>query len=122
MTRNTEQRAAIRAVIELAQRPLSVPEVLEAARSTVSSLGQATVYRVIKKGLADGWIEQIDLPGEPARYERAGKHHHHHFHCRACGRMFEVPGCRVAAPDSVPAGFRVEGHDMLLHGTCRDCA
>jgi len=120
--RNTEQKAAIRDAIEAAQRPLSVSELLAAARRTVATLGQATVYRVLKQGLAEGWLEQIDLPGEPARYESAGKHHHHHFHCRACGRMFEVPGCRLAATGPLPRGFRVEGHEMLLHGTCRDCA
>jgi Fur family ferric uptake transcriptional regulator len=120
--RNTEQKAAIRQAIEAAQRPLSIPELLGKARRSVATLGQATVYRVVKAGLADGWLEQIDRPGEPARYESAGKHHHHHFHCRSCGRMFEVPGCRLAAIEPLPQGFQVEGHEMLLHGTCRDCA
>ena len=38
-----------------------------------------------------------------------------------CGRMFEVPGCRVAEPAALPRGFRVEGHEMLLHGRCGEC-
>jgi Fur family ferric uptake transcriptional regulator len=121
MTRHTEQRASIRHAIETAARPLSVQEVLEAARHSVPGLGQATVYRALKQGLQEGWLLQIDVPGEPARYERAGQHHHHHFHCRCCGRMFEVPGCRLTQPVPLPPGFRVEGHEMLLHGRCGEC-
>ncbi|MGD8818379.1 MAG: transcriptional repressor [Acidobacteriota bacterium] len=121
MARHTEQRTSIRAAIESAARPLSVQEVLEAARRTVPTLGQATVYRALKQGLREGWLVQIDVPGGPARYEASGKHHHHHFHCRRCGRMFEVPGCRLKQPVRLPDGFRVEGHEMLLHGRCREC-
>jgi len=121
MSRQTLQRSSIRRAIERAARPLSVAEVLAAARHTVPSLGQATVYRELKRALEDGWLQQIDVPGEPARYERAGKTHHHHFHCRRCGRMFEVPECRIDERLALPRGFHVEGHEMVLHGTCGEC-
>ena len=48
----------------------------------------------------------VYLPGEPARYEPAGKGHHHHFRCRGCDRLFEVTGCRPAAAARPPRGFR----------------
>lgn len=121
MSRNTEQKASIRSSIDAAARPLSVEEVLHAARRAVPTLGVATVYRTLKNGLEEGWLEQIDLPGQPSRYESSGKHHHHHFHCKHCGRVFEVPGCRLQPSTTLPPGFQVDGHQMILQGRCRDC-
>ena len=81
----------------------------------------ATVYRNIRALLDDGWLHQIDLPGEAARYEIAGQPHHHHFRCDRCRRVFDVP-CPGAPPvDGVPTGFVVTSHDVLLQGRCADC-
>ena len=78
-SRKTKQRDAVRAILEGAQRPLSVDELLKAASRRVKGLGVATVYRAVGALVAEGWIETVEIPGEPARYERADKGHHHHF-------------------------------------------
>lgn len=109
------------AAFEATDRPLSPEEVLTKARQQVETLGIATVYRTLKLLVEEQWLVPVELPGEAARYERAGKHHHHHFHCRQCGRLFEVEGCLEAFRTLTPAGFELEGHDMLLFGRCADC-
>lgn len=120
--RNTNQRKAIRDVFTEANRPLSTHEVLAAAQQHIRGLGIATVYRTIKLLLDSGWLTTVKLPGEPPRYEIAGKPHHHHFYCRHCARVFEVPGSDALLNAVVPAGFRLEGHDLVLRGRCADCA
>jgi Fur family ferric uptake transcriptional regulator len=122
MTRNTKQRAAIREVVEEAGRPLSADEILAGASGQVSGLGLATVYRSIKDLLDEEWLTAVELPGEPPRYERAGKAHHHHFHCCTCGKVFEIEGCPSEVEKLVPPGFRVSRHEILLHGSCPVCA
>ena len=121
MQRNTAQRRAIIAAFEQANRPLSPHEALAAAQRENAGLGIATVYRTIKLLVADGRLVPVELPGEPPRYELAGKHHHHHFHCRTCGRLYEVEGCLDAIRKLTPAGFELEGHDTLLFGRCAHC-
>lgn len=121
MIRKTRQRAAIRGALEAAGRPMSPEEVLVAAQKQVDGLGIATVYRNLKSLVEEGWLVTVDLPGQSARYELAGKDHHHHFHCQNCGRVFELHGCVERLAELVPAGFSMSGHDLLLYGLCQPC-
>lgn len=121
MERNTRQRSAIRRAFETTDRPLSPAEVLEAAQDEVPGLGIATVYRAIRDLQAAGWLTPVEIPGEPARYERAHLGHHHHFHCRTCNRVFEVHGCPANLSRLAPSGFEVESHDVVLYGRCDRC-
>lgn len=122
MQRETRQRRAIRQIFEESGHPLSPRELLEAAREHVAGLGIATVYRNLKSLQDEGWIVPVDLPGEPSRYEVAGKGHHHHFHCRNCDRVFEVEGCPGNLRNVTPDGFQLERHEFVLYGLCEACA
>jgi Fur family transcriptional regulator, ferric uptake regulator len=119
--RNTRQKQAIRDAFTEADRPLSPEEALAAAQRHYGTLGIATVYRNIKLLLAEDWLDPVSLPGQATRYEVAGKAHHHHFHCRKCGRMYELGGCAGTVLPKAPRGFRVAGHDLLLYGNCARC-
>lgn len=120
--RRTSQRDAIRAVFDQAGRPLSPQEVLLAAKKRVPRLGIATVYRTVKGFVDEHFLATVDLPGEPPRYELAKLSHHHHFHCRSCGKAFDIPGCPGHMRLTTPAGFVVEEHEIVLYGRCPDCA
>jgi len=121
-SRRTVQRAALRRAFESAARPLSPGEALAAAQAEVPRLGLATVYRNIRSLLDEGWLAEVPLPGAPNRYEVAGKHHHHHFRCRVCDRVFEVEACPPDLSRMVPRGFRLDSHDITLVGICAACA
>jgi Fur family ferric uptake transcriptional regulator len=84
-------------------------------------MGIATVYRTIKRLLDESWLAAVELPGEAPRYEIAGKPHHHHFRCNACNRVFDLVGCPNAFESILPAGFRLEGHELFLFGRCQEC-
>lgn len=115
MQRDTQQRRAIRRAIEDADRPLSPQEVLDAARAHCQGLG-------LKALVADEALAQVELPGEPPRYESTGKRHHHHFHCRMCDRVYELAGCPEGLRRLTPAGFALESHEVVLYGRCAACA
>ncbi|TVP55443.1 MAG: transcriptional repressor [Gemmatimonadales bacterium] len=122
MQRETKQRRAIRKALIDAGHPLSPQELHESAQEEVSGIGIATVYRNIKALHEDGWLEIVELPGEPPRYEVAGKDHHHHFHCRSCDKVYEVEGCPGNLKAVTPEGFELEGHEFVLYGLCVKCA
>jgi Fur family ferric uptake transcriptional regulator len=122
MKRDTQQRRAIRRTIEDNGRPLSPREVLDSARGLCPGLGIATVYRTIKALAEEGSLAQVDLPGEPPRYEATGKVHHHHFHCRGCDRVYELVGCPDGLRGLTPSGFSLESHEVVLYGRCASCA
>ena len=115
MKRKTDQKTAIRDALGNAGRPLTAQEVQELAQVDVPSLGL--------KALADaGELHAVELPSQPTRYEPAHLHHHHHFQCNHCQRVFDVPGCGVRfEADRLPAGFAVTRHEVTFYGDCADC-
>jgi Fur family ferric uptake transcriptional regulator len=120
--RTTCQLDAIRGVFERVDRPLGPRECLALAREDVAGLGIATVYRNVRRLVEEGWLRIVELPGTPDRYERAGKRHHHHFHCRSCDTVFEVEACPGDFKSLSPRGFRVEAHELILYGRCARCS
>jgi Fur family ferric uptake transcriptional regulator len=120
--RKTKQRDALREVLQRADRPLSVSELLDAASKKVDGLGVATVYRAVGALLDAGWIEAVEIPGESTRYERSDKGHHHHFQCERCDRVFDVDGCLDNLRELVPPKFTINGHAVTLYGLCGACA
>ena len=120
--RNTRQKEAIRDSFMSSARPLTPEEVLRAAQQKVDGISMATVYRNLNSLVTESWLSPVDVPGESTRYEVAGKAHHHHFQCDACGKMFDMPGCAVPAKQKLPPGFRATRHELFLYGQCAECA
>ncbi|MFH0731135.1 MAG: transcriptional repressor [Pseudomonadota bacterium] len=122
MKRKTSQRAAIEQTFRNQDRALGIEEILRNGREVVESLNLATVYRNLKLLVEIGWLKQIYHPSLGTLYERTGKAHHHHFHCHACNRVFELPGCALNTKEAAPKGFVVENHEVFLFGICPSCA
>lgn len=124
MTRMTRQRSAIEAAFAKAGRPLSPTEIHASAVKEIENLGLSTVYRTLRRLEEEGVIAPVTVPGEPPRYELAhvADHHHHHFHCRKCGRVYDIAGCPTGLRKMTPPGFTVEAHTLVLHGLCDRCA
>ncbi len=124
MSRATAQREAIWAALEAAPGPLLPEEVLEQAQASCDSLGQATVYRALKRLEDEERIVRVTSADGRARFEIA-QAHHHHFHCTDCDRVFDVPGCGVTSNSlskRLPKGFALEAHELWLHGRCAECS
>lgn len=122
-TRATRQRDVISRVLDHAEGPLTVGDVLEQAKSDLPTLGIATVYRTLKLLTEQGRIHPVVLDGETL-YEASGKGHHHHFSCNRCGRVFTLHTCPVSLPKgtALAGGFIVQSHEVTLYGLCPECA
>lgn len=119
--RNTRQRTAVRRALEANRTPMRAQEIREVAAREVPAIGLATVYRALKSLIESGEVVTVALPGDTPRYELVHAHHHHHFRCRQCGRVFEVDGCPGDLATFAPAGFAVDGHEVVLYGRCLGC-
>lgn len=118
--RKTRQGDVIREVFEQEARPLGAAEVLTLAQKSIASLGQATVYRAIKKFVDDGWLIPV-VVGGTTRYERSEIAHHHHFHCETCDKTFDLPGCVGNLSKLVPDAWKVFTHELTFFGMCQSC-
>jgi Fur family ferric uptake transcriptional regulator len=121
MQRLTRQRMAILKYFSEIKRPLSVEEILLFASKEIPDINLSTVYRNLKTLVKQGMINPVELPGENIRYEAIEPHHHHHFLCEKCDRLFNILGCPDGLAALVPAGFRLQSHSITLRGTCTDC-
>jgi len=119
--RVTKQRLAIRRIIQDSPRPLLAQEILELAKPIVPALSLGTVYRNLKAMVEEGDLKAVFLPGENPRYEPSGRHHHHHFQCLHCRRVYDIDACPGELSDLAPSGFVVEDHELTLYGRCAEC-
>lgn len=119
--RSTRQRNVICQIFADFPGPLRADEVAVEARRQLPGIGVATVYRTIKLLAEEGWLQQVHLPGEVARFERTDATHHHFFKCTMCQKIFRLQGCAKAVEKLAPPPFRVTGHEILLYGQCANC-
>ena len=125
--RLTSGRRLLVDVLGVADRPLTVPDIIAAA----SSLAQSSVYRNLTVLLEAGVVRRLLGTDELARFELAEDlaDHHHHLLCSSCGSVSDVraapkleralsEAARLAADE---AGFEVTEHRIDLVGRCSAC-
>lgn len=125
--RLTSTRRAIVEALAIAEKPLSIPEIL----STGAGLAQSSVYRNLAVLERAGAVSRVVTTDEWARFElsEALTGHHHHLVCSRCGAVDDV---RI--PDDIEsdldhalevlaqrAGFELQHHRLDLVGVCSAC-
>lgn len=122
MKRNTQQGNLILKVIKSANRPLTPLEIHQRASSSSPRIGIATTYRHLKSLAEKKQVVGVDYPGQPPRYEWADGEDKVHFACRSCNKLFALEDTTGDTPPAkVPRGFRVQGFEVMLYGTCPEC-
>lgn len=125
MERITKQRSAIFKVLQQTDRPLSIDEILAAARAEYPKLAERTVFRHLKELTRESKLVRLNFPGQPNRFEIPSGLHHPHVICRDCQKVFnlehETPNLSASYP--APAGFELDGEEVVFFGRCkvRDC-
>lgn len=126
--RASAPRAAVVELIARQECVLTAHEIAAELRRRRRPVGIATVYRTLELLEQLKLVQRLDVGGGSARYEPAlpgGEHHHHHLVCEGCGRVtpFEDPGLERAI-DALARRleYRVGEHDVILKGSCPDCA
>ena len=125
--RYTDNRRELVAVLDAAEAPLTIPEILERR----PGLAQSSAYRNLSVLERAGVVRRIVTTDEWARYELAEEltEHHHHLICQTCGRVedFTVSAALERSIDdamaaaAVAAGFALDHHRLDLVGRCARC-
>jgi Fe2+ or Zn2+ uptake regulation protein len=125
--RYTPGRRLLVDVLAAAERPLTIPEILERDPSLASS----SVYRNLVTLEQAGVAAKVITSQDHARFELAEQlgHHHHHLVCDECGKVddFTLPdGVEGSLEQALRRAARKRGYQPLNHrldltGTCPDC-
>jgi Fur family ferric uptake transcriptional regulator len=125
--RYTGNRRAVVEELARSERPLSIPELLDAR----SELAQSSVYRTLAVLERAGVVRRLHTSDDFGRYELAEDltEHHHHLICTRCGVVedFTVSDSLEADLDrslrrvASRRGFADAGHRLDIVGTCVNC-
>jgi Fe2+ or Zn2+ uptake regulation protein len=125
--RYTANRRALVELLDRADHPLTIPQVLERGKR----LPQSSVYRNLAVLEQASVVHRIVTSDEFARYELVEDltEHHHHLICMNCGRVEDFTASPAVERSAVSglkraaarAGFDVKSHRLDLIGLCRNC-
>lgn len=125
--RYTSGRRALVEVLQDAEQPLTIPQLLDER----PDLPQSSVYRNVAVLERAGVVRRIVTADEFARYELAEDltEHHHHLICSHCGDVtdFTVPSRletdleNAATRVAKRTGFLIEHHRLDFVGLCPAC-
>jgi Fur family ferric uptake transcriptional regulator len=125
-------RRALLELLDTQECALTAQEIEDALRERGSGRGRrvvsrASVYRILDELEQLGLVQRVETGQAMVRYERVCEHseHHHHLVCDECGVVmpFSDAGLEraiVRLSERVP--LAVSEHEIVLHGSCRDCA
>ena len=126
--RYTPKRRALVTLLERADKPLSMSDLLAGK----TGLPQSSIYRNLAVLEQAGAVRRVITEDEFARFEltEALTEHHHHLICSNCGKVEDVtiPADLESSMDRTidrvarRAGFAHVSHRLDLIGTCRSCA
>jgi Fur family ferric uptake transcriptional regulator len=123
---------ARRAVVELldSQRcALTAVEIEDALRGGEARrrVSRASVYRILEELERLRLVQRVETGQAMVRYERVCEHeeHHHHLVCDECGVVMPFSDKAIESAietlsERVP--LNVSEHEIVLHGSCQDCA
>ncbi|MEJ3742529.1 transcriptional repressor [Actinomycetes bacterium KLBMP 9797] len=122
--RSTQQRSAVRELLDRTEGFHTAQELHAMLRETGVKVGLTTVYRTLQNFVESGEVDVMRPPAGDYLYRRCRQGHHHHLVCRSCGRTVEVAGPaaeRWAERVAVEHGFTEVSHTFEIFGTCADC-
>jgi Fur family transcriptional regulator, ferric uptake regulator len=122
---------ARRAVVELLdgqECALTAVEIEDALRAHGKSrrVSRASVYRILDELERLRLVQRVETGQAMVRYERVCGHaeHHHHMVCDSCGLVMPFSDEaleRAIETLSERVPLAVSEHEIVLHGSCRNC-
>jgi len=100
-------------------------ELLQDLKRAKSSVSRATVYRTLAKLVDAGLLRRLEIGNRTVYDHDYGYPWHEHLVCQKCGRMIEFTSEAIAQAVKAVAAqhrFRADGHDLIVKGTCAECA
>jgi Fur family peroxide stress response transcriptional regulator len=119
--RLTPQRQQVYDVLLHKRDHPTAEEVFIRAKKSMPEISHATVYNCLDALVKSGLARQVNVERGATRF-CPNMTEHGHFHCSACGTIYDVDLPRELPGVTVPHGFQPAGYDVTIHGLCAQCA
>lgn len=123
--KTTLPRLKVLSILENSKiRHLSAEDVYRELLNDETSLGLATVYRVLTQFEEAGLVIRHNFEGDKAVFELNDLEHHDHMICIKCGKVIEFFDPSIERHQDLVAerhDFTIQDHSLTLYGTCKTC-
>ncbi len=123
--KTTLPRLRVLSILEDSEvRHLSADEIYKSLSQDDSTIGLATVYRVLTQFEDAGLVIRHNFEGGRSVFELNDEDHHDHMVCVKCGSVIEFFDRRIEEQQekvAVDHGFTIQDHSLTLFGTCNHC-
>ena len=120
--RNTRQKYVVLKIIRDSKDHPTISEIYEKVQNIDPSIGQATVYRNVKRFLDEGKIYQIKTKNGIDRYDYYTDHVH--FECLKCGNIIDIVDDEMLVSIKNRYQNRNEeiiNYNLMIEGFCNKC-
>ncbi len=129
----TQQRKMVLDIFKNRTGHYTAWEIYEILRKKKTNISLATVYRTLEILTEMGFLDRVDIPNSPSRYEYIGedgsaKPHHHHLVCLGCGKVIDFESDLMPVIQKLQSDlekqfhFVITDHHIRFEGYCEDCA
>jgi len=118
--RLTPQRQQVYDVLVQRRDHPTAEEVFIRAKKAMPEISHATVYNCLDALVKSGLARQVTVERGATRF-CPNMLEHGHFHCSACGTIYDVDLPHELPCVAVPRGFKALRHDVTIHGVCAEC-
>jgi Fur family peroxide stress response transcriptional regulator len=119
--RLTPQRQQVYDVLLQKRDHPTAEEVFIRAKRAMPEISHATVYNCLDALVKSGLARQVNVERGATRF-CPNMTEHGHFHCSACGTIYDVDLPHTLPCVAVPRGFKAQDYDVTIHGVCAECA
>lgn len=122
--RLTKTRLLLFDILQNADRPQSVPELLVSCAKRKVTPHKTTLYREIEHLVVWGIVNKVQLSETRVSYELATDHHHH-FVCERCSGVTKLSFCEKMMTSLTvllqQQGKQITHHNFEFFGLCELC-
>ena len=125
--RNTIQRSLVLEAVKTLKCHATADDVYQKVHGTHPNISKATVYRNLNQLAEAGEIFQLEIPGDPDRYDPVTDGHNH-LKCTKCSRIFDIDLKinrqimeSLLSQTAGQSGFEITGHYIVFKGLCPNC-
>ena len=119
--RLTPQRQQVYDVLVQKRDHPTAEEVFIRAKKAMPEISHATVYNCLDALVKSGLARQVNVERGATRF-CPNMFEHGHFHCSACGTIYDVGLPQELPCVAMPQGFKPQSYDLTIHGICVNCA
>ena len=116
----TELNQKILDVLKESDGHMTAEDMYLRCRELGIKVSMASVYRILGKLAADGYVRRISVPGQPDFFDKT-LHEHEHLICSICGKITDIRIPELKSSLEELSHEHIESYELCIRYICPSC-